>query len=135
MASLVASTHWDRLVAGYDPVMSSDPSYRSLLARSVGLIPDGATKILDLGSGTGALTGLCRLAHPGALVVGLDPAPAMIGEAQVRFASDPLVTFLLGSAADLSAFSDDEFDAVVSNFALHHLTQPGKRECATEVFR
>lgn len=128
-------THWNDIVDGYDPVMSSDASYRSLLATAVSRVPADAEAILDLGCGTGALTALCRRAFPRASVVGLDPAPNMVAQARAKFADDPGLTFVEGSADDLAAFPAASFDAVVSNFALHHLDQPGKAVCAGEVFR
>jgi ubiquinone/menaquinone biosynthesis C-methylase UbiE len=128
-------THWDSLVDGYDPVMSADASYRSLLATAVAAVPAGAVRILDLGSGTGTLSHLCRRRFPEASVTGLDPAPAMVEQATQRYADDPGLTFVEGTAADLGAFPDEAFDAVVSNFALHHLTQAEKPLCAAEVRR
>ena len=127
--------HWDSLVEGYDPVMSSDPAYLRLLSGVTALIPAHTMRILDLGCGTGALSFLCRRHLPNAEVVGLDPAPKMVAEADKRRRMDPNISFLQGSAADLSAFPAETFDAVVSNFALHHLTHPDKQRCAAEAFR
>ncbi|MFY9806452.1 MAG: class I SAM-dependent methyltransferase [Pseudonocardiaceae bacterium] len=127
--------HWNDFVAGYDTLFSADASYRSLLAAAVSLVPSNARRVLDLGVGTGVLSGLCRKAFPDVQVTGLDPADNMLEKARARFADDPKVSLAEGSAADLSQFTEDGFDAVISNFALHHLTQAEKRVCAREVWR
>jgi ubiquinone/menaquinone biosynthesis C-methylase UbiE len=133
MITQVATTHWNDFVDGYDPIMSSDPAYRKLLTHIVEQVPDTTESILDLGCGTGALTKLCHLVHPRAFVVGLDPAAKMLEEARVRV-NKPTVSFEEGSAANLSMFPRASFDAVVSNFALHHLSHEDKRVCAREAF-
>ncbi len=129
------TTHWDDLVEGYDAVMGSDPAYRRMLSTTVGLLPAEPRRILDLGSGTGMLSFLCSERYPEAEVIGIDPAKRMREEAMARLGPRPRVFMLEGSADDLSLFSDDSVDAVVSNFALHHLDQVGKERCAVEVFR
>jgi ubiquinone/menaquinone biosynthesis C-methylase UbiE len=134
IAQSLVTTHWNEFATGYDPIMSSDPAYRDLLTRIVQRVPADARTILDLGCGTGALTKLCHLVHRNAEIVGLDPATKMLEEARVRIAS-PKVRFEEGSAADLSMFPSHSFDAVVSNFALHHLSHDDKKVCAHEVFR
>lgn len=133
--SVGVRTHWDRLTTGYDTVMGRDRSYVSLLTTAVSLVTPGARAILDLGCGTGALSQLCAAAHPAAQVIGLDPAPRMLDEARRNCAALDNVTLVEGSADDLAAFPPRSFDAVVSNFALHHLTQEGKRRCTAEVWR
>lgn len=134
MIAQEVTTHWNELVDGYDPIMSSDPAYRNLLTRIVERIPAGSKNILDLGCGTGALTKLSHIVHPEAMVIGLDPAAKMLEEARIRV-NRPAVSFEEGSAANLSMFASGTFDAVVSNFALHHLSHEDKKICACEVWR
>jgi ubiquinone/menaquinone biosynthesis C-methylase UbiE len=135
VADAPPAQHWNDLVAGYDEMFAADASYRSLVATAVSLVPPGARSILDLGIGTGVLTGLCRKIAPEAHVTGLDPATKMLERAHAKFADDPLVTLVEGTASDLRRFDDGAFDVVVSNYALHHLTQVEKRTCAVEIFR
>jgi ubiquinone/menaquinone biosynthesis C-methylase UbiE len=134
MITQVVTTHWNEFADGYDPIMSSDPAYRNLLSRIVETIPTGAKRVLDLGCGTGALTKLCHLVHPESRVVGLDPAAKMLDEARIRVNRSG-VSFEEGSAANLRMFPAGSFDAVISNFALHHLSHDDKKVCAQEVWR
>jgi len=133
--SEVRQTHWNELVKQYDPVMSSDPAYRRMLEGIVELVPPSANRILDLGCGTGALTLLCHRAFPEAEIIGLDPAPKMIEQAKMNCPAVDGLSFRLGTAKDLSGFAEGSFDAVISNFALHHLTHDEKKGCAQETHR
>ena len=52
--------------------------------------------------------------------MGLDFSEDMLKEARTRY---PEIEFEEGDAASLS-FSDEEFDAVVANFVVHHMARP-----------
>jgi trans-aconitate methyltransferase len=69
-------------------------------------------RILDVGCGPGQLT--AKIAETGALVVGLDASPDMIGQARQNF---PKLSFVLQSVASMRF--EEEFDAIFSNAALH----------------
>lgn len=127
-------THWQDLAAGYDVVMGVDPSMSALLRSIVTELPTDQQRILDLGTGTGALLQQLRKRYPYCSLVGLDPAPAMLEQARKKMCSDSRIEFILGSAHRIDA-PDKSFDSVVSNFALHHLTHEQKRECSREVSR
>ena len=104
---------WD--AAAYD-------SRHSYVARlGAGLIddlnPQPAERILDLGCGTGHLTGI--IAESGAMVVGIDQSPEMIGQARQNY---PQLNFELADAA--TYHTDQPFDAVFSNAALHWIQPP-----------
>jgi trans-aconitate methyltransferase len=76
------------------------------------LEPHPGERILDLGCGSGQLTGL--IAQSGASALGIDSSPQMIAAARANF---PGVEFRL---ADASSFTIDQpVDAVFSNAALH----------------
>ena len=69
-------------------------------------------RILDVGCGTGQLT--AEIAHLGAEVMGIDASPEMVATARQNFSQ------LRFEVADVTGLSfDSEFDAVVSNAALH----------------
>ncbi|MED4784617.1 class I SAM-dependent methyltransferase [Brevibacillus choshinensis] len=83
------------------------------------LQPVSGERILDLGCGTGDLT--AKLAETGAHVMGFDFSPDMIEAARSKY---PHLSFAI---ADAHAFrSDEQFDAIFSNAALHWMQRPEK---------
>jgi trans-aconitate methyltransferase len=76
-------------------------------------------RILDLGCGTGHLSG--QIAATGAKVVGVDRSPDMIGEAREKY---PALQFEVMDAREI-AFAEP-FDAVFSNATLHWIKEPEK---------
>lgn len=130
----LTQTHWQGLAHDYDNVMGRDPAMAAMYRAIIAELPASAQTIIDLGTGTGALLRLARWRCPDALLVGLDPAPAMLEQASQKLQGDRAVALTQGSASQLD-FPDDHFDAVISNFALHHLSHPDKRECAREIYR
>jgi SAM-dependent methyltransferase len=81
------------------------------------LAPRAGERILDLGCGDGALG--AEIAGAGAEVVGVDAAPDMIAAARARG--------LDARVMDASALTfEHEFDAVLSNAALHWMTEPDR---------
>jgi GT2 family glycosyltransferase/SAM-dependent methyltransferase len=77
-------------------------------------------RVLDLGSGEGF--GSSILADRASEVVGLDIDERTVEHAQLNW-STPDVSFVLGSALDLSAFEDGSFDAVVAFEVIEHLEE------------
>lgn len=85
-------------------------------------------RVLDVGCGTGAATvAAARMAAPGGRVVGLDPNPEMLAVARVK----PGIEWIEGRAEALP-FANDDFDAVVSQFAMMFFEdrEKGLREMA-----
>jgi len=83
----------------------------------------GEDRVLDAAGGTGAL-GRFLTRHARACVI-LDVVPEML-EAGARAAADEGrrdVLFVRGDAADMP-FLADQFDVVVTRFALHHMEDP-----------
>src|SRR5262245_44891032 len=80
--------------------------------------------VLDVGSGTGALTVAVTLAAPSSRIVGIDPAAPYVAFAQAREAGD-LVQFEIGDAQQLR-FADDTFDRTLSLLNLNFIPDPDK---------
>lgn len=127
-------THWDQYAAGYDAVMDVDPTMAALRRTIVAAVPARARRVLDLGTGTGALLSMLRKARPDADLIGLDPSQAMLDACRRRLSGEGGVFFVHASAHRIP-LDGNSVDAVISNFALHHLEHPDKVVCAAEVFR
>jgi len=94
-------------------------------------IPPGSA-ILDLGVGGGRTTSY--LAQRAKRYVGIDFAPAMINACREKF---PEMEFVVGNAADLSAFLPDSFDTVVFAFngVDYLLPDNARRSCLEHIRR
>ncbi|MBK9180150.1 MAG: class I SAM-dependent methyltransferase [Acidimicrobiales bacterium] len=90
------------------------------------LLPERVERVLDLGTGDGRLAALVLAARPDATVTGLDLSDTMLARAAERFAGDERVVLQRHDLDD--ALPDlGRFDAVVSSFAIHHVSHPRKR--------
>jgi SAM-dependent methyltransferase len=98
------------------------------LVRFAGVLDGDA--VLDVGSGTGALTAAFAAAAPSSTIVGVDPAAAYVAAAQARHAR-PRVRFEVGDARRLP-FADASFDRTVSALMLNFVPGP---ETAVEEMR
>lgn len=122
-------------VAIYDAKMNIMHPNRAKMAEMVcAMLPFAANDkitLLDLGTGTGFLTAYLLEAFPRASIIAVDGAAAMMQQAQARLhekaqaLSWEICTFqeLARKAATLP-----QLDAVVSCFALHHLSAEQKLE-------
>ena len=81
-----------------------------------------AGRWLDVGCGTGALTEAVLNATDPIEVIGIDPSPEFLDDAQRRIA-DPRARFEVGDARALPVTSDD-YDAVVAGLVLHFIPDP-----------
>jgi ubiquinone/menaquinone biosynthesis C-methylase UbiE len=87
----------------------------------------GEMQVLDLCCGTGIVS--AAIALRGAIPMGVDFSPAMLGRARAKH---PELRFEHGDAEALPC-ADVSFDAVVSNFGMHHVPRPER--AAGEVMR
>jgi SAM-dependent methyltransferase len=94
-------------------------------------IPRGSA-ILDLGVGGGRTTSY--LANRASRYVGVDYAPAMVWACQSKF---PALEFVVADAANLAAFPDASFDAVVFAFngIDYVLPEQSRRSCFAHIQR
>jgi tRNA (cmo5U34)-methyltransferase len=96
-------------------------------------IPKTAQRILDLGTGDGRLMALLKIDRPQATGIALDFSPVMLEKARDRFKNDDLVEIISHNLDD--RLPDlGKFDAIVSSFAIHHVTHDRKRSLYAEIF-
>ena len=96
-------------------------------------VPRSTQRVLDLGSGAGRLLGLVRSLLPHAEFVALDFSPAMFEHFRAAFPDEERIKIVEHDMQNpLPALG--RFDAVVSSFAIHHLTHERKRGVYAEVF-
>ncbi len=81
-------------------------------------LPDGA-RVLDVGSGTGALALAVLKGVAESTVVGIEPAEAYVRHCREKISDDRLC-FEVGDAQDI-AFDDDSFDGTVSLLILQEI--------------
>lgn len=96
-------------------------------------LPPTLGRVLDLGCGDGRLMALVRAARPGAGGIAVDFSPAMLEAAAARFAGDFDVQVLNHDLA-VGLPELGHFDAIVSCFAIHHVSDDRKRALYREVF-
>ena len=96
-------------------------------------IPKQSRRVLDLSCGDGHLLSLVLGHCPTATGMGLDFSPTMLEQARKSFAGDDRVT-LIEHNMDNAMPDFDNFDCIVSSFAIHHCTDSRKRQLYDEVF-
>jgi tRNA (cmo5U34)-methyltransferase len=96
-------------------------------------LPERMNRVLDLGSGDGRLLGLVLLARPNVSAIALDFSTAMLVRLRGRYSGTGNVQVVDHDLQNrLPQFG--KFDAVVSSFAIHHLTHERKRALYAEIF-
>jgi tRNA (cmo5U34)-methyltransferase len=96
-------------------------------------LPPRLRRVLDLGTGDGHLLRLVLAARPEAAGVALDFSPVMLERARARFAGNQRVT-VIQHDLDRPLPGLGLFDAIVSCFAIHHVSDARKRALYGEVF-
>jgi tRNA (cmo5U34)-methyltransferase len=91
-------------------------------------------QVLDLGTGDGRLLSLVLLKNPLAEGVALDFSDPMIAQAKKRFTDNQRVKIVKHDFSQPLPEYLGLFDAVVSSLAIHHLTDPRKKQLYTEIF-
>lgn len=97
-------------------------------------LPRQTTRVLDLGSGDGRLLRVVKDARPNASAVALDFSETMLGSLRTAFAADPSVGVLAHDLDQPLPASLGKFDAIVSSFAIHHLSHERKRALYEEAY-
>ncbi|MHB8657669.1 MAG: class I SAM-dependent methyltransferase [Solirubrobacteraceae bacterium] len=91
-------------------------------------------RALDVGAGTGLLT--LAAAPQASFVTAVDISPAMCRHLSTKLADVPIrnVDVVVANATELP-LADESVDVVLSNYCLHHLTDPDKRNALEEIWR
>jgi SAM-dependent methyltransferase len=106
------------------------PAYEQLLdaaARALCALDTRTPHIVDLGTGTGALSAACLQVFPGARLTGIDADGEILEMARQRLAAQgSLASFVQNSFLDVAL---PACDAIVASLALHHVrTTDRKRQ-------
>ncbi|MGB3656026.1 MAG: class I SAM-dependent methyltransferase [Rivularia sp. (in: cyanobacteria)] len=96
-------------------------------------VPKTVKRILDLGTGDGRLLALLKIERPTVPCVAVDFSPTMLEAVKSRFKNDSTVE-IIAHDLDETLPELDTFDAVISSFAIHHLTHNRKRSLYVEIF-
>ncbi len=125
-------THALEYLARADRIPYRGEGERTLLE----CLPPSIGRVLDLGSGDGRLLGLDQAGAAGDEAVAIDFSETMLDRLRERFAEDPRVRVVAHDLSEpLPEASLGRFDAIVSSFAIHHVTHPRKRELYAEIHR
>ncbi len=116
------AARFDKKAPSYDG--NKNEEYRATLSLVIAhAAPDSDDTVLDLGTGTGAVA--IAVADAAETVLGRDPSDGMLEQARAKPGGEK-VAFETGRFRAPAVTKP--VDIVVSNFALHHLDDPGKRE-------
>jgi tRNA (cmo5U34)-methyltransferase len=96
-------------------------------------IPKDAQRILDLGTGDGRLMALLKIDRPSATGIAVDFSPVMLEKAMARFKGDASIE-MISHNLDYPLPEMGKFDAIVSSFAIHHVTHDRKASLYAEIF-
>jgi demethylmenaquinone methyltransferase/2-methoxy-6-polyprenyl-1,4-benzoquinol methylase len=101
-----------------------DPRWRAFL---VSRIPTDATRMLDVASGTAAVSIALARAQPGRTIVGIDQSTEMLaaGRARVEAAGLASRIELREGRAEELPFADGAFDALTFTYLLRYVDDPG----------
>ena len=123
-ATAVQKAVWSRRVSSWEHhgALVVQPVVDEILLRT----PAGPGRtVLDIGCGTGTLA--LPLARQGTTVTAVDVSPAMIEVVRKEAEAEGLTTLtLIADSAERLSCPRASLDAVVSNYALHHLRDPDK---------
>lgn len=110
------ATHLGIRLSEYDArIRTFIPDYEEMLEVAAAALSAGVRRIVDLGTGTGALAARCLAHAPHARVVGIDADADILGVASRRLGRR--ASYVAGSFLRARL---PPCDAVVASFALHH---------------
>jgi ubiquinone/menaquinone biosynthesis C-methylase UbiE len=116
---------WEVYAMSYDVVLPELDYYQEVVSRHVqALSRGGVQRVLDVGAGTGSVTG--ALLRAGCRVTAIDVSRAMLERLRAKLAPDEFkrAEILQGDAKDLSVLKDGSFDEVNILLALFDMSDP-----------
>jgi len=125
------AARFSEMAGDYDDTQQS-PEYRACADLVIEhAAPDPEDVVLDLGTGTGAIA--LALAPSAARVIGRDISAGMLDRAREKAREDGIDNVEFGEGRFRAPNVDGPVDVVVSNFAMHHLSDDEKREAIAVV--
>ncbi|MFI6654172.1 class I SAM-dependent methyltransferase [Streptomyces sp. NPDC050523] len=115
---------YDKEAGAYDALRGGEPRAAAAAEAVLGLVPEGAGRLLDVACGTGIVTRRLASARPGLRVTGADLTSGMARMAAVRLPG----AVVLADSRRLP-FADATFDAVTSVWLLHLLDDAHAVRC------
>jgi SAM-dependent methyltransferase len=132
-ASACTAAAWTPQTAAPKALFSAADAYERFMGRwsrllapnlvTIAGVRDGET-ILDVGSGTGALTVAAAAAAPSSRIVGIDVTEPYVAYARARH-SRPLIAFEVGDAQTLR-FATSAFDRTLSLLVVNFIPDPAR---------
>jgi SAM-dependent methyltransferase len=112
VARRIVVRNFDKLAPEWDALRVDEMRLRPIDA-ALAAVPDAPARVLDLGTGSGAVARLAAARWPAAAVIGADVSPQMVEQARV-LASSGRERYEVADAAALP-FEDGAFDLVALN--------------------
>jgi SAM-dependent methyltransferase len=112
---------------------AADLQQRRMLADYLDDLPlTGSGRVLEIGSGTGAIARALAARPRVSAVMGIDPSEILVERAREQVGPDEDLSFVVGDGRELP-FEDGSFDAVVCHTSLCHI--PGPERVLAEAWR
>lgn len=129
--------HFEEEAEEFDQLIKTIiPFYEDMvnaLVLSLPFHPQEQIKILDLGCGTGNISQNIKEKFPQASITAVDLAENMIKIAKTKLAPYDDIEYIRADFRDLEF--QEEYDAVVSSLALHHMSPEEQRLFYNQIFR